>query len=191
MKYDIPAVIFAGGRSRRMGKDKALLPFGEFDTLAQYQYEHLKKYFDTVYIVTKDAKFDFDAPLIFDKDKESSPLVGLVSVFESLAAKEVFVLSVDAPFVTKKIIDALLQADTHQRYDTVVASHNGREQPLCALYRDTIMPTAKKALMEGNHKMKSLLQQSRTLTLSFEEKNAFLNLNHPKEYEEALRLISS
>jgi len=191
MKYAIPAVIFAGGRSRRMGEDKALLPFGNFPTLTQYQYERLKKYFGTVYIVTKDAKFDFNAPLIFDTNKESSPLIGLISAFESLDAKEIFVLSVDAPFITEEIIDTLLKADTSLHYDAVVASHHGRMQPLCALYRDTIIPAAQKALMERNHKMKSLLQQSRTLALPFEEQNAFLNLNHPQEYKEALQLISS
>jgi len=60
------AIIFAGGKSSRMGRDKALLPFGEYSTLCEYQYQRLAKIFETVHISTKEAKFDFDAPLIYD-----------------------------------------------------------------------------------------------------------------------------
>jgi len=191
MKYTVPAVIFAGGRSKRMGEDKALLPFGGFTTLAQYQYHRLQKLFEHVYIGTKNAKFDFDAPLIFDQNTESSPLVGLVSVFGSLHADEVFILSVDAPFITEEIIHTLLEADTAHFYDVITASHNGEVQPLCALYRRSILPAAQKALRKGNHKMKALLKQNRTLSVSFKNPDAFLNLNHPQEYKRALKLISS
>lgn len=43
MLLDIPCVIFAGGKSSRMGEDKALLPFGNFKTLTQYQLTRLQK----------------------------------------------------------------------------------------------------------------------------------------------------
>ena len=64
---EIPCVIFAGGKSSRMGRDKSLLPFGGFETLTQYQYERLKKIFANVYISCKNrSKFDFDANFIED-----------------------------------------------------------------------------------------------------------------------------
>jgi len=43
--FDIPCVILCGGKSSRMGEDKALLPFGEYSTLVQYQYERLQSVF--------------------------------------------------------------------------------------------------------------------------------------------------
>jgi len=76
MKYTIPAVIFAGGKSSRMGKDKASLPFGSYDTLAEYQYQRLKKIFSDIYIGSKTDKFDFNAPLILDRYSVSSPMAG-------------------------------------------------------------------------------------------------------------------
>jgi molybdopterin-guanine dinucleotide biosynthesis protein A len=44
-------VIFAGGKSSRMGEDKSLLPFGTFSSLAEYQYNRLSNIFDIVYIL--------------------------------------------------------------------------------------------------------------------------------------------
>jgi len=42
VKFDT-AIIFAGGKSSRMGRDKALLPFGGYDTLTEYQYRRLSQ----------------------------------------------------------------------------------------------------------------------------------------------------
>ena len=103
------AVIFAGGKSSRMGEDKALLPFGDYPTLAEFQQAKLKTMFHKVYISAKEDKFDFDCMVIEDIYTENSPLVGIISIFETLEAEEVFILSVDAPFVTKETIQRLLE----------------------------------------------------------------------------------
>ncbi|WP_228135503.1 NTP transferase domain-containing protein [Halarcobacter anaerophilus] len=82
--FEIPCVILCGGKSSRMGEDKALLPFSNSDTLSQYQYEKYKPFFKKVYISSKTNKFDFDANLILDKSNIYSPIVALKSIFESL-----------------------------------------------------------------------------------------------------------
>ena len=193
MKYTMPVVIFAGGKSSRMGQDKALLPFGDTPSLAQYQYERLKNCFASCYISTKHPKFDFDAMLISDRYKESSPLVGLVSAFETLSTDHLFVLSVDAPLIEKSIITSIMHCHTEHdgAYDAVIASNFGKVQPLCGIYSRTILPLAQHERQKGYHKMTALLQQAHTLYVPFEEEQAFINLNHPDEYREALRLISS
>ncbi len=190
MKQTIPAVIFAGGKSSRMGIDKATLPFGNYGSLAEYQYRRLKKIFKNVYIGSKTEKFNFDAPIILDRYAACSPMAGLVSAFEILEeAKAIFVLSVDAPFVDKAIISELLCADDNA--DTVIARCCQKIQPLCGLYRRSCLPYAKSALEADKHKMGILLGELNTYYVDFEEREAFLNLNHPEEYEAALKLISS
>ncbi len=57
----LSAIILAGGKSGRMKKDKSLLPFNEYNTLAEFQYRRLSKIFSKVYISTKNNKFDFEA----------------------------------------------------------------------------------------------------------------------------------
>ena len=188
MKYNIPAVLFAGGKSSRMGKDKALLPFGKYNSLSEFQYKRLQKLFKEVYLSTKISKFDFDATLIRDLYEESSPLVGIVSIFESLPVEEVFILSVDAPFVTMQIITALMG---HPKvHDAIIAKSPKGIEPLCGIYRRSILSVAKKHLEEKNHKLTSLLQKADTCFIDFEESSPFMNLNHPHEYKSALKLIS-
>ena len=181
------AVLFAGGKSSRMGEDKSLLPFGGYTTLSEYQYRRLEKLFGKVYISSKSDKFDFNVALIPDRYEESSPLVALLSTFETIDASECFILSVDAPFVDESVIERLCRAASGRRYDAIVAESPQGIEPLCGIYRRSITPLAAASLAEGNHKLLSLLKRAETLFVPFEEESPFENLNHPHEYKKALR----
>ena len=185
--YDT-AVIFAGGKSSRMGRDKSLLPFGEHKTLTAFQYEKLQMLFKTVYISTKEEKFDFDAKLIKDCYKDSSPLVGLLSIFETLDVEEVFVLSVDAPFVDTEAINHIMEIDS-EGYDAVIAKSPNGIEPLCGRYKKSILPLLQKHYSEADHRLQNLLATAKTYTLSFKDDALFTNLNHPEEYEKALKRL--
>lgn len=186
MTTSMPAIIFAGGKSSRMGKDKALLPFGSYTTLAEFQYAKLSILFQEVYISAKTNKFHFACNVIEDTQEESSPLVGIVSIFETLNVEEVFILSVDVPFVEKNIIEKILNhAQTSN--DAIVAQSPSGIQPLCGLYRKSILPFARRQLENHNHKLHDLLSMADTLFVPFDEDESFTNLNHPQEYQKALK----
>ncbi len=180
------AVIFAGGKSSRMGEDKALLPFGKYPTLTEFQHAKLSTLFEKVYISAKENKFDFDCMVIEDNYTENSPLVGLISVFETLGAEEVFILSVDAPFVNKKTIKRLLDHNESMP-DAIVAKSPSGIQPLCGLYKKSILPFAYAQLEKDNHRLGDLLRLANTLFVKFDENSSFTNLNHPEEYLEAIK----
>lgn len=190
MRHSISAIIFAGGKSSRMGQDKSLLPFGEHKSLAAYQYDKLHRLFENVYISAKEDKFDLTSVVIQDILQESSPLVGLISIFETLTVDEVFVLSVDAPFVNKEIIEKLLEAND-PLYDIVVAQSPHGVQPLCGIYKRSMLPLAYAQLEKENHKLNDLLKLARTHVVRFGEEHPFANLNHPEEYQKALMLFES
>ena len=188
-KHNMTAIIFAGGKSSRMGKDKALLPFGDCDTLSEFQYNKLSSLFNKVYISSKEDKFDFEATVITDRYEESSPLVGIISLFETLDVDALFILSVDAPFVDEKVIKVLLK-HTDEKFDAVIAQSPSGVQPLCGIYRRSILPLAQKHLKEGDHRLNNLLRKADTLFVSFEDDTPFTNLNHPHEYESALESLT-
>jgi len=187
MKKSI-AVIMAGGKSSRMQRDKALIPFGKYDSLAQFQYVRLSEIFSTVYISAKSNKFNFEVNIIEDNYKTSSPLVALVSIFETLEVEEVFVLSVDSPFVSQEVI-AQLYAKATTSADVIIASSQQGLEPLCAIYKRTILKQAYEAIEANNHRLQALINSVETLVVTIENDEVFLNLNYPSEYEEArLRL---
>ena len=186
MKEYTYAIIFAGGKSSRMGEDKALLPFGGYHTLTEFQHHKLSTLFQKVYISAKDNKFDFDCRVIEDTYKESSPLVGIISIFETLNAEEIFILSVDAPFVNRDTIEKLLSHNAHD-WDAIVAQSPSGVQPLCGLYKKSILPLAYAQLEKDDHRLGDLLRLANTLFVKFDEDRPFTNLNHPKEYQEALK----
>ena len=189
IKYNIPLIIFAGGKSSRMGQDKALLPFGKYNTLSEFQYRRLSKLFKKVYISAKENKFDFEANILEDNYTVSSPLVGIITIFETLNVDKVFILSVDAPFVNKEVIDKLIHSNN--RFDAVVAKSKSGVQPLCGVYKRSVLPVAQEHLKERNHRLQSLLKKVDTQFVPFKEDSLFLNLNHPHEYEKAQKSVTS
>ncbi len=183
--YSIPCVIFAGGKSSRMGEDKALLPFGGYDTLCEYQYRRLQKFFSNVYISTKNPdKFSFNAKFIVDSSDVFAPTAGFTAIYEKLDAECFFVLGVDMPFVDESIIASVVEADTKRSDATLALSHNGIES-LCGIYHRSLQPYFESMLAKGDHKLRKLLERVRTTLVPFEQEEAFFNLNRPHEYQKA------
>ncbi len=190
--FDITCVIFAGGKSSRMGRDKSLLPFGKYPTLTQYQYERLKKLFAHVYISAKElGKFDFSADVIPDiaTNGTYAPTAGFAAILEQLKDERVFVLSVDTPFVDADIIARLLEAD-HTDLDAVIARTPTGSHPMCGIYHKSLLPSFQKMLKDDNHRLGMLLKNSRTTFIEFSDEAKFSNLNHPHEYEAALKTLT-
>jgi len=188
---DISCVIFAGGKSSRMGEDKSLLPFASSPTLTQFQLSRLSKIFKTVYISCKDKnKFDFNANFIQDvKTEHFAPTAGFVTIFKELQDERIFVLSVDTPFVNEKEIQTLLLHDTNDSDATIAKTKFGM-QPLCGIYHRSVADKFSTMLKEDNHKLGFLLKSSNTVFVNFEDDKPFMNLNHPHEYKEAQKLIA-
>lgn len=186
--FNIPCVIFAGGKSSRMGEDKSLLPFPPYKTLTEFQLRRLEKIFTSVYISCKDeTKFDFEAKFIKDIEEEKvfAPTQGFISLFQTLQEEKVFVLSVDTPFVNKSIIEKLIKSD-NDNVDTTIARTSQGIQPLCGIYHKTLLNEFEAMSKTQNHKLGFLLKNANTHFVDFKEETPFLNINYKKEYKEAL-----
>lgn len=188
--FTIPCILFAGGKSSRMGEDKSLLSFGGFPTLTQFQYERLKRLFSKVYISTKTAdKFDFDADFILDPHEvDYAPTAGFVSAFRELDDERIMVLSVDTPFIGEHEFRILMDSD-HNDLDALIARTSEGAHPLCGIYHRSLSYEFERMLREGDHRLGKLLASSHTRFVDFSDEDAFSNLNHPHEYQEALKRI--
>lgn len=179
------AVILAGGKSSRMGEDKALMPFGGFNSMAEFQYSKLKKIFKNVYISTKVNKFNFEHKEILDKLPTSSPMVALYSVLKELQ-EDFFLISVDIPLISINSINELLNFyNTNKGYDIYLfKSPNGLE-PTAAIYTKTILPKVEELLKQDIHKLNYLIKNSNYTILNSENLNEFININDKKAYLKA------
>lgn len=188
--YTMPCVIFAGGKSSRMGEDKSRLPFADTASLAQYQYDRLKKIFERVYISAKDAKNfdDFDASVIEDKIAKEiyAPTAGFINIFSQLKDDNtVFVLSVDTPFVTKEIIDKIL-ALPREESNAIIARTPAGIHPLCGVYMRSLEESMHEMVQNDDHKLGKLLKKSKVHYLDIEDEDALMNINTKEEYQKAL-----
>jgi len=185
--FDIHCIIFAGGKSSRMGEDKSLLPFGSFATLTQFQYDRLSRLFTHVSVSTKTAdKFDFHADYILDpKEVDYAPTAGFVSALRAVSDDRIMVLSVDTPFVDKNVFQTLIEAD-NKELDAVIAKTQSGTHPMCGIYHRSLLEKFERMLRDGDHRLGKLLAVSKTVYVDFPEEAPFANLNHPHEYQEAL-----
>jgi len=147
-KFSIPCIILAGGKSSRMGVDKSLLPFGEFSTLTEFQYEKLKQIFQTVYISTKNKKkFNFQADFIEDEFSSNifAPTIAIKTIFQKLKdIDEFFLIAVDTPFLTFNSIKKLIDFNNRNRDKKIIVIlykhyYHPKFKDLLAYYRlDTL-----------------------------------------------------
>ncbi|MRJ02351.1 MAG: molybdenum cofactor guanylyltransferase MobA [Epsilonproteobacteria bacterium] len=189
MDNPIPAVIFAGGQSRRMGRDKALVDFGG-KSLAKYQYDRLKELFGEVYISTKVDKFDFDAPLILDRSQIFGPAPAFLEIFRKLG-RSFFAISVDTPFIGEEIIRELVKRGMEAREgDGVIARTGERIHPLIGVYHPSILPHFEESIGKGEYRLQTILRGAEIQYLPFPQKEEqFFNINYPEELETALALL--
>ena len=193
--YTIPCVLFAGGKSSRMGENKARMPFGDAESLAKYQYERLQEIFTRVYISAKDASQfdDFDAIVIEDFIAKDiyAPTAGFVNLFKQLKAENaVFVLSVDTPFVSKWIIEKLLAVPTKD-FDAIIVRTPAGIHPLCGIYTRSLEKSMLEMIENDDHKLGKLLGKSNVYYIDIDDEDALMNINTQEEYQKALKKLSS
>jgi molybdopterin-guanine dinucleotide biosynthesis protein A len=183
----IPCVILCGGKSSRMGENKALLPFGDEKTLLEFQHERLKKIFEKVYISTKHKDtINFECEIIEDENSDIfSPAHALYCIIKKLKSP-FFAMSVDTPFVDECAIKRVFQA-----FDGVSTFPKVKYKihSLCGIYTQDIAIVLENMLKDDIHKLKILIDKIPHKIVDFEDENIFLNINSKNDYDKAKNLL--
>ena len=178
-------LVLAGGKSRRMGTDKAaLLSRGE--TQLGCAVHLLKSSLKKVYVSTNVAQSDDpvrrDFELIVDRYEDMGPLAGMLSAMDIFPTQSWLVLACDLPNLDEKTIECLLQnwSEVHPvtAFESVV---DGMPEPLCAIYRPAARPIIDIFVAQGIKCPRKILLNSPTCLLTQPNPGALHNINRPED----------
>ena len=183
----VPAAGFllAGGRSSRMGRDKALLTLGG-EPLVARGIRKLGEICAEVAIAGGDEELAKFGRVIPDKSPGCGPLGGIVSALEQSSFEWNVFLPVDAPYVPVAALKTLLSTAAGFSGVCVMARVQGRMQPLCAVYSKDALTVLQEELAAGRWKVTLAIETAGAIKIvDFDDASWFANLNTPEEFAEA------
>lgn len=192
-------IILAGGRSSRMGRDKAALPWRGATLLTDLLLRSQAVAFDEI-VVSANRPPDLSAlppelaariRVVADDCQDCGPLGGMEAAFRACTCSYCLVLSVDLPFYdfspVKQILPKLAQMPP---VDLFLPMSESRPQPLAAIYRrEPSLEAAQTALAAGKRRVLSIADK---LAVRFlDDAGApilYENVNTPSAYKAALAI---
>lgn len=190
----LSGVVLAGGQSRRMGTDKAALPFGE-GTLLQRVVRSVAACCHPVLVVTSACSRHpaLDVPVVVDRWPGLGPLAGIEAGLRACPTVFVAVVACDLPFVKPRLLCGL--AEFARGVDAAVPLTD-RPHPLCAVYRRDAAGVAEEVLRAGGRSVRELLGRLRVRYVTEDllrrwdpELASLVNVNTPEEYGRALACL--
>lgn len=180
-QFSATAILLAGGRSTRMGRDKRRMDVGGV-SLVDNAYHQLSELFAQVLIsVQTPENLIPGARHVPDAYGDAGPLGAVVSGMEAAAHEIVFVMACDIPHPPENFIrDVVSRAGD---YDVVVpVDDEGRYETLFAVYRRRILPALRSLLDAGEKRIRMVYPLVTTLELKIPPDVALRNLNTPEDF---------
>jgi molybdopterin-guanine dinucleotide biosynthesis protein A len=187
------AIILTGGKSSRMGRPKALLPFDDEPLIAHIVRALQELFADIVVVAAPEQELpQLPVTLVRDDVPFQGPVGGIYYGLKAARGEFAFVTSCDVAFLNFSLISNLLSYIVD--YDVVVPDWQDRFQPLHAVYRRSVTPLLKEQLDRRELRPIFLYAKVRTRKIAEEEIRrydpeglSFFNMNTPADYEAALQ----
>jgi molybdopterin-guanine dinucleotide biosynthesis protein A len=199
-KSNVSGIVLAGGRSRRMGRDKALEPLGG-QSLIRRVIERISPVVGEIVVVAADRSRGESLPLArgdrvaLDVYPGCGSLGGIFSGLSAAREDWGLVVACDMPFLNPKLLRYLL--GLRQGFDAVVPVRKGRFEPTHALYARTCLPHIERRLRTKDLKISGFFEDVRVKYVPDEdlarvdpEFLSFFNLNTPADLELARALVT-
>jgi molybdopterin-guanine dinucleotide biosynthesis protein A len=193
----ISGVMLAGGKSSRMGQNKALMSLGGrrlIDRVASV----LREVFRELLLVTNSPEVyaDLSVPMVSDVFPDKGSLGGIYSAIYHASTPYCLIVACDMPFLNAAVMRYLVEhmAD----YDVVVPEIHGELQPLHAVYSKACLEPIAHCLEANRLKVVGFFPEVRVRTVTASELQsldpellAFQNLNTPEEFQAAARRLQA
>jgi len=188
----VTGLILCGGKSKRMGRPKAFLPYGG-RTMVEHLINRFGQLFDEVFLVANepDAFSQMTVDVVKDILPNRGPVCGILSGLLVAKHDHVFVAACDMPLVDKKLVREMSRM--RHEHDVVVLGHDGVVEPLLGFYSKSCVKSLEDSLFAGKsaaHEILSGVSASvfdyHKIANSAEPMPAYFNVNTPLDYSELL-----
>jgi len=194
----VTAFILAGGKSTRMGTDKAFVTLNG-RSLLERMLDVGRSVTADVRIIGDAQKFSQFAPTVEDVFQDCGPLGGIHAALRASPSELNLILAVDLPLVSTALLQYLItRAQSASGASATVPHAAGGWQPLCAVYRREFADAAESALRAGRYKIDELFDVVKTQRIEEEElasagfsPEIFRNLNTREEVEAATQKLEA
>jgi molybdopterin-guanine dinucleotide biosynthesis protein A len=176
--------VLVGGRSSRMGRDKALLPFGTVP-LAAHVAEIVKQVADDVFLVGSPSLYaPLGHPVLPDLYPGFGPVGAIATALAATDASWNVVVACDLPFVTVDVLRLLLaEALGTGAGCAFAADPDGKGQPLCGVYHASTGHVFQAAVREGEHRLTQVAARLRPHVVHLNDFEALRNVNTPDDWD--------
>jgi len=189
---NISAVILAGGKSSRMGQNKALMKIDGV-SLIEKIFNEISKISKDIVISSNTEEYNFfNAKIVKDEFKEIGPIAGIYSCLKSIKYQKAIVVSCDIPFINIDFINYLIE--NSQYFDVTISENNCFLEPLIGIYSKSIISVFEKEIINGNYSIQKIIRKLNinvlkiNSDLNFYNENLFLNLNNLEDFEKAIQI---
>ena len=180
-------VILAGGKSSRMGEDKALLEYKGKHFIEKIAEE--MSFFEEKLIARGNNSdltdiTDLGWKVIPDIYPDHGPMGGMHAALKECESEAMFAVTCDIPLITEKL--AMKICNEIEDYDAVIAvTDDGKYHPLCGVYKKNLYKSMEEHLKMDYNRMMKVLEKCnlKYLELDAEESKQLTNVNTRKEYE--------
>ena len=174
--------VLVGGRSSRMGRDKALLTF-HGEALAVKIAREVAAVAGTATLVGDPARYrDLGLPVIPDAFPGEGPLGGILAALCHTEADWNLVVACDMPELTADFLESLLFVAEHYGRLTVPRGPSGRLEPLCAVWPRNAKEAVAQAFGLGKRKVSDAIRGLAANEYVVAEVTHFENVNTPEEW---------
>ena len=187
----VTGFVLAGGKSSRMGQDKALMQLGG-QTLLAHALERAQAATGNAWIVGSTEKFAAFGRVVEDVYPGRGPLAGIHAALSGTRTQLNLITAVDMPFLQLNFLKYLITQARASKAVVVVPRVGGGWQPLCAVYKKNFAEVAQRSLSAGKNKVDSLFAEVQTLVIEQAElerngfgEAMFRNLNTEQDWQEA------
>ncbi len=180
-------LVLAGGKSRRMGSDKALLS-SNGETQLSRAVRLLERFADRVFVsVRADQAGEPERrrfASITDRYDDIGPVAGILSAMDATPDAAWLVVACDLPNIDDTTLAALLdQRDAARPFTAFRSSHDGLPEPLCAIYEPHARSIIDAFVSQGIVCPRKMLIRSDTALLDQPHPAALDNINTPEDLE--------